>query len=321
ILAISSISPTSATAGGGAFTLTVNGGGFVSGATVSFNGNARTTTFVSAAQLTAAILAADIATAGTFNVVVANPAAGGTSNAVSFTVNNPVPVIASIAPTSATAGDGAFTLTVNGAPATATGNMTVQATGVIYAAGSQSALAAGALGTVPNAISLSSLASYVTFSSVRGSLTSGCASAEGCITLDGSTLNDPDGGGGAVSTSSNTGSGSISGMTGPGAGYLVGVFIAAGGPSGTAPPALDFTSSGIGTSFTTLSPLLNQVFFIGDGLTGDGTGTAQTFNVPLGAAQLYLGISDAAFYNGAPGGYNDNAGSYAVTYNVANATS
>src|SRR5208282_751125 len=48
---------------------------------------------------------------------------------------------------------------------------------------------------------------------------------------------------------------------------------------------------------------------------------AQTFNVPLGAAQLYLGISDAAYYNGAPGGYNDNAGSYAVTYNVANATS
>ncbi len=77
-VAISSISPTSATAGGGAFTLTVNGGGFVSGATVSFNGNARTTTFLSATQLTAAILAADLATAGTFNVVVANPAAGGT---------------------------------------------------------------------------------------------------------------------------------------------------------------------------------------------------------------------------------------------------
>jgi uncharacterized repeat protein (TIGR01451 family) len=324
ILAISSISPTSATAGGGAFTLTVNGGGFVSGATVSFNGNARTTTFVSAAQLTAAILAADIATAGTFNVVVANPAAGGTSNAVSFTVNNPVPVIATIAPTSATAGDGGFTLTVNGAPATATGNMTVQSTDVIYAAGSQSSLAAGAAGTVPGAISLSPLAGSVSFSSVRGSLTSACASAEGCISVNigtGSNQNDPDGTGAATATSSNTGSGSISGMTGPGAGYLVGVFVAAGGPSGTAPPALDFTSSGIGTSFTTLSPLLNQVFFIGDGLTGDGTGTVQTFNVPAGAAQLYLGISDAGFYNGAPGAYNDNSGSYSVTYNVANATS
>ena len=323
-VAISSISPTSATAGGGAFTLTVNGGGFVSGATVSFNGNARTTTFLSATQLTAAILAADIATAGTFNVVVANPAAGGTSNAVSFTVNNPVPVIATIAPTSATAGDGAFTLTVNGAPATATGNMTVQATDVIYAAGSQSALAAGAAGTVPGAISLSPLAGSVSFSSVRGSLTSACASAEGCISVNigtGSNQNDPDGTGADTATSSNTGSGSISGMTGPGAGYLVGVFVAAGGPSGTAPPALDFTSSGIGTSFTTLSPLLNQVFFIGDGLTGDGAGTVQIFNVPAGAAQLYLGISDAGFYNGAPGAYNDNSGSYSVTYNVANATS
>src|SRR4029077_10288726 len=66
-------------------TLTVNGTNFVSGATVSFNGNARATTFVSCTQLTAAILASDIATAGNFNVTVTNPG-GATSNSVSFTV-------------------------------------------------------------------------------------------------------------------------------------------------------------------------------------------------------------------------------------------
>ncbi len=85
---ITSISPTSAIAGGTGLTLTVIGTNFVSGSTVKFNGNARTTTFVSATQLTAASLASDIATAGSFSVTVTNPS-GGTSNAVSFTVVTP----------------------------------------------------------------------------------------------------------------------------------------------------------------------------------------------------------------------------------------
>ncbi len=110
---ITSISPTSAIAGGAGFTLTVNGTNFVSGSTVNFNGNARTTTFVSATQLRAAILASDIATTGIFNVTVTNPG-DGTSNAVSFTVETPQPAITSISPTSAIAGGAGFTLTVNG---------------------------------------------------------------------------------------------------------------------------------------------------------------------------------------------------------------
>ena len=93
---ITGSSPTSAIAGGPAFTLTVNGTNFVSGSTVNFNGNGRTTTFVSATQLTAVILASDIATAGTFNVTVTNPS-GGTSNAVSFTVVTPQDATGTIA--------------------------------------------------------------------------------------------------------------------------------------------------------------------------------------------------------------------------------
>jgi len=85
---ITSISSTNAIAGGPAFTLTVNGTNFVSGSTVNFSGNAHTTAFVSSTQLTAAILASDIATAGAFNVTVTNPG-GGTSNSVSFTVLTP----------------------------------------------------------------------------------------------------------------------------------------------------------------------------------------------------------------------------------------
>src|SRR5260370_5694886 len=67
---ITSISPMSAIAGGAAFTLAVNGTNFVSGSMVNFNGNARANTFVSSTQLTATILASDIATARHVNVAV-----------------------------------------------------------------------------------------------------------------------------------------------------------------------------------------------------------------------------------------------------------
>ena len=112
-LTVTSISPASATAGGAAFTLTVNGSGFITTSVVNWNGASRPTTFSSSTTVTAAISAADIATARTINVTVTNPG-GGTSSPKTFTVNNPVPAINSISPSSATAGGPAFTLTVNG---------------------------------------------------------------------------------------------------------------------------------------------------------------------------------------------------------------
>ncbi|MGO9273506.1 MAG: beta strand repeat-containing protein [Terriglobia bacterium] len=82
--------PTTAAPGGAAFTLTVNGTGFVNGATVNWNGSARTTTFVSGEQLTATINATDVAVAGTASVTVVNPTpGGGTSNVVFFPIANP----------------------------------------------------------------------------------------------------------------------------------------------------------------------------------------------------------------------------------------
>src|SRR5262249_13816042 len=87
---ITSLSPPSATMGGPAFTLTVNGSAFNSTSVVRWNGSARTTTFVSATQLTAAIAAADIAAAGTAQVTVFTPApGGGTSGALGFLVGTP----------------------------------------------------------------------------------------------------------------------------------------------------------------------------------------------------------------------------------------
>src|SRR5438552_3305238 len=89
-----SISPASTTAGSAQFTLTVNGTNFVSTSTVYWNGSPLTTTFVSSTQLTAIVPAANVAAVGTASVTVLNPApGGGTSNAQTFTINPPPPVI------------------------------------------------------------------------------------------------------------------------------------------------------------------------------------------------------------------------------------
>jgi hypothetical protein len=76
--------PDAAAPGGAAFTLTVNGTGFVSGSVVLWNGSPRTTQFVSQGQLTAGILATDIAKAGTASVTVVSPKSGGGRSAVLF---------------------------------------------------------------------------------------------------------------------------------------------------------------------------------------------------------------------------------------------
>jgi hypothetical protein len=110
-----SISPTSKTVGSATFTLTVDGTNFIPTSVVNFAGSPRTTTYVSATQLTASIPASDLISVGTFNITVFNPTpGGGTSNAQTFTVGNLVPTTTSINPNSKTVGDVGFTITVNG---------------------------------------------------------------------------------------------------------------------------------------------------------------------------------------------------------------
>ena len=112
---ISSLSPSTAAVGGSALAVTLMGRGFVNTSVVNWNGSPRATTFTSSSQVSAAILASDIATAGVFNITVTSPApGGGTSLPQQFTVTNPVPAISSLSPTSVAAGGNGFTLTVNG---------------------------------------------------------------------------------------------------------------------------------------------------------------------------------------------------------------
>jgi uncharacterized protein (TIGR03437 family) len=86
---ITSLSPSSAPVGGVPLTLTINGSGFVMSSSVTFNGISHTPTIVSSSELTIALITSDVATAGSFPVVVTNPApGGGTSNALNFTVTS-----------------------------------------------------------------------------------------------------------------------------------------------------------------------------------------------------------------------------------------
>jgi hypothetical protein len=134
----------------------------------------------------------------------------------------------------------------------------------------------------------------------------------------GSVFFGPDGGLDAIVPGSNGGDhitalGGISGfIDGDLVLPLVGVFTGSTIP-GTPPATLNFTGN---ENFTTLSPLLDQVFYIGDGLTGTGSGTLQDFMVPAGATELYLGAPDSPRYNGAPGAYGDNVGYITVNPDI-----
>src|ERR1043166_8898185 len=117
---ITSLSPSSATAGGAAFNMTVNGVTFDQGSIVRWNGaNLTTTPTVSAGglttSLTAQVPASDIASPGTPTVTVYNPSpGGGTSSGTTFTVNPGGPTITSVSPNPVTGSNSGQSLTVNG---------------------------------------------------------------------------------------------------------------------------------------------------------------------------------------------------------------
>jgi hypothetical protein len=204
---------------------------------------------------------------------------------------------------------GLFACLAGMAHADTLGTTTVYATDSVYAVGTQAGNAGSYGGTAPTGIAITPGTTSITFSASTGNT----------VTVNNSTLNDADGIGNS-NPEENAGTSLLSGISAPNAGYIAGVFLAANGPSGTLPPALNFDGIG-GTSFTSLSASIDQVFFVGDGLTGDAAGTTQTFDVPTGATELYLGVADACGYSGGPGCLNDNYGSFTVNYDEAGGSS
>ncbi len=117
--AITSISPTSVTAGGPTFTLTVTGSGFLANSVVQINGNNRPTVYVSALKLTATIFATDIATPATLVVTVFTRFATGgglASNGVPLAVSAlPAPSLISVSPGFTSQGGDHIRMTLVGA--------------------------------------------------------------------------------------------------------------------------------------------------------------------------------------------------------------
>jgi hypothetical protein len=124
---ITSLSQDNTPSGGPSFALMVTGTNFISTSVVGFNGSPRTTSFNSANELTAVILAQDLLCPGVNHVAVSNPApAGGTSNSVEFDVtplNSTQPCITALSPATANAGAAAFPLTVTGSNFNATSSV------------------------------------------------------------------------------------------------------------------------------------------------------------------------------------------------------
>ncbi len=84
---------------------------------------------------------------------------------------------------------------------------------------------------------------------------------------------------------------------------LVGVFLTGAQPDlALPPPTLTWADQSFG-DYLTLTPLLQQTFFIGDGWT-NVTQQPQWIAIPAGATRLYLGTLDGQSWNDNVGGYN-----------------
>jgi len=113
---LTSLAPTGAAAGSPSFTLSANGGNFVSGSVLRWNSSNRSTAFLNPTQLTAIINAGDVAVAGTNSISIINPD-GGLSGTLPFVVSatpNATPSLATVSPGVIQLGAPGFTLDVTG---------------------------------------------------------------------------------------------------------------------------------------------------------------------------------------------------------------
>ena len=182
------------------------------------------------------------------------------------------------------------------------GAVTVNSTDAIYNYGGTGIAGGGS--TTPPTISVAAfVGQFLTFG-VTGAV---------ALTPGGEPFGPHGADGGAAAFNMNVSQGAgISGVHSFNVGYLAGVFLNGSEGATTGLPNSDFTPAGTGEAFASLSPMIDQVFFIGDGLTGTGAGQIQQFFVPTGATRLVLGTVDAYGYDGPPGAYFDNSGFFSV---------
>jgi hypothetical protein len=170
--------------------------------------------------------------------------------------------------------------------------VTVPGTADIFASGHSTVDQAG--GTAPPSVSFSAGINQVVTVSASGQVT--------CAVSQTSPYNGPDG---PCYTESSTNINPYKGISGIVDGqstyFLVGVFLDNSEPADPAPSPLNFSTTGQGQNAPLLQPQLRQVFFIGDGLAGTGSGgTQQQILAPSGATRLFLGFADACHFQGNP---------------------
>lgn len=85
---VTAILPASVDVGSSAFTLQVDGAGFGVQSTITWNGSALPTTYVNSAEVTAEVPASLLVSSGTAQIVVKNPAPGGSSTSLLLTIGN-----------------------------------------------------------------------------------------------------------------------------------------------------------------------------------------------------------------------------------------
>jgi hypothetical protein len=110
--AITSLTPSSVSAGGAGFMLTIKGTAITSDVTSMWGSTPLYTVYVSPTQLRVSIPASLIVNPGTGSITVTT--AMGTSAPATFTINQAPPAICGLSPGVATAGGAAFTLTISG---------------------------------------------------------------------------------------------------------------------------------------------------------------------------------------------------------------
>ena len=112
---VATLAPSSVLVSSPAGTITVTGTNFVSGITLTVNGSPRSTTYVSATQLTANLTGGDFLSAAPLLLNAVNPQpGGGPSGTIALVVTNPAPTVTSVLPSALNAGSAATVVNIVG---------------------------------------------------------------------------------------------------------------------------------------------------------------------------------------------------------------
>jgi hypothetical protein len=145
-------------------------------------------------------------------------------------------------------------------------------------------------GRLPVSVSIPAGKSYAEFSGTSGNISCG------------QSFFDADGGSCGGGSTDLQNMGNVSGIINNNSTmFLAGVFLSNNPDAANIPQRMDASNA---NSSDTIKPLLQQTFYIGNGLTDKKT--AQHFVIPKGATKLYLGFADGMSFHGTPGAYSDN---------------